>query len=392
MDSKLAPASLMNRYPFIFSNEFRYRFQRHFLFWVSWWLFQSVLYSFSAGLLGYAYFKRLPVASLEAFMYLAPHMFLAYSLMYFVTPQLLLKGKYIATVVTVLLLFIATGAIASSIGVYVLDYFRRLFLGRGYVPPPHVNELYFFLGLLAGLRGAITIGGLAAAIKLMKYWYMKEQRNLQLQKENIAAQLQLLKAQVHPHFLFNTLNNIYAHTQVSSPIASGMIIKLSELLRYMLYECNQSLVPLTKEFNMLRDYISLEQIRYGNKPDLNIDLPETSDELYIAPLLLLPFIENSFKHGASHMLEQPWISLQISINDLELKMKLLNGKNPHSSDAHGGIGIDNVKKRLELLYPQQHQLSINNEEEVFIVNLSVQLEQRKTSETALTSKNKMIHA
>jgi LytS/YehU family sensor histidine kinase len=290
------------------------------------------------------------------------------------------------------LLFIATGAIASSIGVYVLDYFRRLFLGRGYVPPPHVNELYFFLGLLAGLRGAITIGGLAAAIKLMKYWYMKEQRNLQLQKENIAAQLQLLKAQVHPHFLFNTLNNIYAHTQVSSPIASGMIIKLSELLRYMLYECNQSLVPLTKEFNMLRDYISLEQIRYGNKPDLNIDLPETSDELYIAPLLLLPFIENSFKHGASHMLEQPWISLQISINDLELKMKLLNGKNPHSSDAHGGIGIDNVKKRLELLYPQQHQLSINNEEEVFIVNLSVQLEQRKTSETALTSKNKMIHA
>ena len=94
----------------------------------------------------------------------------------------------------------------------------------------------FYLGLLAGLRGSITIGGLAAAIKLMKHWYVKQQRNLELKKENVESQLQLLKAQVHPHFLFNTLNNIYSYTQNTSPVASQLVMGLSEMLRYMLYE------------------------------------------------------------------------------------------------------------------------------------------------------------
>src|SRR4029079_6241522 len=120
------------------------------------------------------------------------------------------------------------------------------------------------LSLLAGLRGAITVGGMAAAIKLMKYWHIKEQRNLQLQKENVESQLQLLKAQVHPHFLFNTLNNIYSYTQNTSPVASKMVSGLSDLLRFMLYECNQRVVPLAKELKTIKDYISLEQIRYGN--------------------------------------------------------------------------------------------------------------------------------
>ena len=100
--------------------------------------------------------------------------------------------------------------------------------------------------MLAGLRGGITVGGIAAAIKLMKYWYVKEQRNLQLQKENAESQLQLLKAQVHPHFLFNTLNNIYSFTQNTSPVAAKMVTGLSDLLRFMLYECNQRLVPLVE--------------------------------------------------------------------------------------------------------------------------------------------------
>ncbi|MBS1567729.1 MAG: histidine kinase, partial [Bacteroidetes bacterium] len=119
--------------------------------------------------------------------------------------------------------------------------------------------------MMAGLRGGLTIAGFAATIKLMKYWYTKERKNLQLQKENAESQLQLLKAQVHPHFFFNTLNNIYSYTQNTSAVASKLVMGLSDMLRYMLYECNQPLVSLDKELKLLKDYSVLEQIRYDNR-------------------------------------------------------------------------------------------------------------------------------
>lgn len=384
----------MQRYPFIFSDESKYRLQRHLLFWACWWAFQSILYSFVAFAKPFDYTGRLQISTIEALFYLGPHLFLSYSLMYWVIPRYLLKGKYVATVMSVLLLFLATAVFSAFVGVYVLDFVRRTVLGAVYNPPAHVIRTNFSLALLAGLRGAITIGGLAAAIKLMKYWYVKEQRNLQLQKENVTSQLQVLKAQVHPHFLFNTLNNIYAHTQDTSPKASRMIAGLSDLLRYMLYECNQPLVPLGKELKMLRDYILLEQIRYGNQLDLNIDLPDHTNDLQIAPLLLLPFVENCFKHGASHMLEQPWISLHISLDGEWMKMKLLNGKPPHAALASSsGIGIHNVIKRLGLLYPGKHQLSIAEDEEVFIVNLKLQLEKTRAAATPVSiPTNEVLHA
>ncbi|PZR29633.1 MAG: two-component system sensor protein [Citrobacter freundii] len=234
--------------------------------------------------------------------------------------------------------------------------------------------------MMAGLRGGITIGGVAAAIKLMKSLYLKEQRNLQLQKENAESQLQLLKAQVHPHFLFNTLNNIYSYTQNTSPEASRLVTGLSDLLRFILYECNQPMVPLSKELKMIRDYIELEKVRYGNKLELHIDLPDEkeSGRLQIAPLLVLPLIENCFKHGTSQILEQPWISLKITLEGRQLRMKLLNGKSTQQSSSRSngssGIGIRNVEKRLALLYPGKHELIITNDEDVFIVNLKVDLE------------------
>ncbi len=328
------------------------------------------------------YFQRLPVSAVEAFIFLVPHIFLAYSLMYFVTPRFVLKAKYIQAALAAILLFLLTGVISSSISLYVMVHVRKLILGNLYVVPPHVNELHFFLGLLAGLRGAITIGGIAAAIKLMKYWYVKEQRNLQLQKENVSSQLQLLKAQVHPHFLFNTLNNIYSSTQVTSPPAAKMIMGLSQLLRYMLYECNQPTVLLSRELKMLQEYILLEKSRYGNGLDINVKMPTAETGLSIAPLLLLPFVENCFKHGTSQMLEQPWISLHITVEEDWLKMKLVNGKTEEETSSSSGIGLANVKKRLELLYPQKHELAINNEEDVFIVNLKLQLERITAPSTA----------
>ena len=365
----------MLKYPFIFSEEKKYRLQRHIIFWICWWLFQTFIYSFSPSVdLNDDYSRRLLLSSVDAFFYLFAHIFLAYSLMYYVLPRFILKEKYVRGTLVTILLLVVTAAISALTKIGILDPLGKSVLLHVGIRVPHINESIFFYALVAGLRGAITIGGFATAIKLIKYLYLKEQRNTELQKQNISSQLQLLKAQVHPHFLFNTLNNIYSHTQVASPDAPRLVAGLSDLLRYILYECNNATVPLRKELRMLQDFITLEQIRYNNQLDLSIEIPDDDADLLIAPLLLLPLVENSFKHGTSQVLDHPWVSLIISLNGSELKMKLVNGKSEYSDKTSSGIGINNVRTRLELLYPGRHELRISKTDDAFIVTLNVELE------------------
>jgi sensor histidine kinase YesM len=365
------------KYPFIFSDERKYRIRRHLAFWTFWWITQGVLYS----VIGYsgepAYLIRLANSTAESFFYMIAHITLSYAFMYFVIPRYLLKQKYWLTGVWVLICFLGAAVISTILSATIIPEVEEWFLHN----PANTNNLRIratariHLSLMAGLRGGITIGGIAASIKLMKHWYVKEQRNLQLQKENVEAQLQLLKAQVHPHFLFNTLNNIYSHTQNVAPVASQLVMGLSDMLRFMLYECNQPQVPLAKELKMIQDYISLEQIRYDDQLDVHVDLPANTDNLSIAPLLLLPLVENSFKHGTSRMLEQPWLNLQVTLEEDRMFVKLMNGKaNESANNNHKGIGILNVRKRLSLLYAGKHELMITDEEDVFIVNLWIQLD------------------
>lgn len=367
----------MQSHLFIFSNERKYRLARHFIFWLAWLVFFGFLYAASPFLSQLNYFERLPATFVEALLFMSTHIFLSYSLMYFVLPAYLLKNRYIETAVWTIVLFFVTGVISSFMSVYMIERLRILILPRTLLLRNLSLRSSLFNGLLGGLRGGITIAGLAVSIKLMKHWYLKEQRNLQLQKENAESQLQLLKAQIHPHFLFNTLNNIYAYTQKASPVASRLVMGLSEMLRYALYEGNKPLVPLVMEIRMIEEYIELEKIRYGNKLELHVAISPGAGKLIIAPLLLLPFVENCFKHGTSNMLDQPWMNLEILIKDDILIMKLLNGKSPQkaSRNSKAGIGIINVRKRLALLYPGRHDLSVTDHEEVFIVNLKIQLKQ-----------------
>jgi len=370
----------MQRYPFIFSDQIKYRFWRHFLFWSTWWVFQVILYGYTPILAGVTTAERILSSAINGTFFLIPHMFMAYTLMYLVIPKFIVKGKYVYAAVAVILICLATGFLSGMIERYILNGVREnLFQHWGQTILNRFRSNSLWLSLLAGLRGGLTIGGLAAAIKLMKHWYVKEQRNLQLQKENTESQLQLLKAQIHPHFLFNTLNNIYANTQGIAPIGSKLVMGLSDMLRYILYECNQPFVPLAKELQLIKDYVSLEKIRYGNRLEVHIDMPDETDDLEIAPLLLLPFVENCFKHGASHMIDQPWISLIVTIEKKEMKMKLVNGKAPgyQPKKSSGGIGIKNVRKRLDLLYSEKFFLDIQEEEEVYIVNLKLELQKGK---------------
>ena len=221
------------------------------------------------------------------------------------------------------------------------------------------------------------VTGFALMIKLLKRWWLKQREAEQLAKEKTKAELQLLKAQVHPHFLFNTLNNIYYFTLNASPKAPEMIKKLSGLLHYILNECNRPLVPLSKEMAMLRDYTALEKIRYGEQMDMTIEMQENDSEKLIAPLLLIPFVENSFKHGASKMITHPWVKLRTTVEKGMLHFSIVNSRPPEDEPLakKGNIGLKNVKKRLQLLYPNAHALNIVSKPESFAVYLKIQLQE-----------------
>lgn len=305
-----------------------------------------------------------------------PSFFLAYTLMYIIIPKLVLPEKYAFATLGTIVIVLSTAALSAGLSMTVIDFLRHR--NADQISQLVASEqhpafyIQFGVAMLAGLRGSLTVGGLAAAIKLMKCFYERQHAALILEKEKASAELQMLKAQLHPHFLFNTLNNIYSFTQDVSVKASDMIMQLSQLLRYILYDCNKPLVPLDKELKMINDYLALETTRYDQGLDLSVQTPKNTNHM-IAPLMLLPFIENAFKHGASQMTEGPWLSLAITVSDDWLAMKLINGKPIAKPYSIPGIGIDNALKRMEILYPGQHELIINDVEEMYIVNLSLRL-------------------
>jgi len=219
----------------------------------------------------------------------------------------------------------------------------------------------------------LTTAACFSSLSLGKQWLLKQKEFLQAQQEKITAELQLLKAQVHPHFLFNTLNNIYSFSLDLSPKTPELILKLSSLLSYMLYDCKAEEVRLEKEVEILKNYIGLEKERYGDKIEISWNVEGDISDNFISPLLMLPFLENAFKHGASEQIEKPWMGVDISVANNILKFKITNSKNEYKSHSYNGIGINNVKKRLEFLYPGKYELKINDEGDFFAVSLMVKL-------------------
>lgn len=308
--------------------------------------------------------------------YLPAQLMLVYSLLYFVIPRFILTAKYRQALLWILALVLLSSAMAGITYAALFDTIRvRFYVFRHMQFERAPMVAYIPSGFASGLRAVLNVAGFASAIKLMKYWYEKEYRNTVLQREKLDAELQSLKAQLHPHFLFNTLNNIYSITENTSLLASDMILRLSGLLRYMLYECNHPFVKLSQECKMIEDYITLEKMRY-RQLDCSVQFPPGTDHALIAPLLLLPLVENCFKHGTSQVLRQPWIKIQAELKANILVVKLINGKprSKTSTDITVGIGLNNLKKRLELLYPGKHELSILAEEDVYIVNCKIELQ------------------
>ena len=367
---------------FLFSEKRSVWLLRQLAFWAFWGFYFSITRFLSpARWLGTGRFLDFPNffdTMAEGYSWLAPQAFLVYPLIYFVLPRYLFRGRYVGAFIFSFVFLLLSVAIHIPFVLFVDGYKPMGGINYDLLNPDKDMMKSITIAYLGGLQGALAAAALAASLKMYKHFYLKDLRNQQLQKENTDAQIRILMAQIHPHFLFNTLNNIYSQAQEESPRSAKMLMELGSILRYVLDEGAKKEVPLENELQMIKDYIHLEMIRYDEKLDIHVSLPGRTDDVYIAPLLLLPFIENCFKHGTSKIIEHPWINLSIELDHLTLKMKLMNGKKRKDGEEPGrqGKGIDNVSSRLDLLYKNKHQLEIKEDDEVFIVNLRIDLNRR----------------
>ncbi len=221
------------------------------------------------------------------------------------------------------------------------------------------------------------VAGASSIVKIVADWARQIRERQELENRTMQSELRFLKSQVNPHFLFNTLNNLYALTLKKSDDAPEIVIKLSEMMRYMLYDCNEKQVPLGKEISYIQNYLDLERLRQSKGADIRFEVEGEVSDQQIAPLMFIPFLENSFKHGLTNTLSAGFVHIRLSVFGHRISFFIENTK-PDTKPVQdrkrsGGIGLVNVRRRLQLLYPGKYDLSIKDNPNTYSVMLEMDL-------------------
>jgi len=219
-------------------------------------------------------------------------------------------------------------------------------------------------------------------IRFALEWFEFESKKKAVENEKLTAELNFLKAQINPHFLFNTLNNLYYLAYTQSPNTTEVISKLSQMMRYMIYDSNHPKVPLTKEIEYMQNYISLERLRLNDQVPIHLEIKGNPDGVQITPLIFITFLENAFKHGVSNSQPHSWVNIFIDVQGTECFYRVQNSKIARADKTTGeksGIGLQNVKRRLDLSYPGQYRLEVTENEKEYIVQLDLTLSEHELS-------------
>ncbi|MCE7991947.1 MAG: histidine kinase [Roseivirga sp.] len=267
------------------------------------------------------------------------------------------------------ILFLIGFAVAIVIHRLMVVY---IVLPYAYSSIPEVQELFSLERVASAMVDIATAAGIAAMLVFYARNKAAKEREARLEKEKVVAELQFLKNQTNPHFLFNTLNNLYALARKQSEKTPQAILQLSKFMRFVLYDTNQPTISLQEEIQMIENYISLERLRFGERIKVNFEAAQGLTAYQISPLILLPLVENAFKHGASEMEENGFINIRLAIENGSLHFSVENSFNPVSTEANGGIGLSNLKRQLDLQYPG-HELSSSSKDDVYSAVLNLNL-------------------
>lgn len=330
------------------------RLSLHVLYWFFYVLFFGSIYG--------KYGNDYQWYFLESLCMLPFVMLATYITIYAILPYYLRKRKLAVSILAVIFVLII-----STLG-------ERIFLRK-------LNSLPITLDTLLSLSYVYLlletnfIVATAVVIKIVKKWFDQQQEKHEMEKRNLKTELNLLKAQLHPHFLFNTMNNLYALSIEKSSKTSEGIARISNLLRSVLYECNDSEITLEKEIKLIENYIDLERMRYGSRLNIEFQVSGELENRKIAPMLLFTFVENCFKHGSSKDPENPKIKINLKVSGNEIVFFAENSKPKVPENVvegkQGGIGLNNVKKRLEILYRENYDLKLQDKKDSFVVCLTI---------------------
>lgn len=335
------------------------RISVHVFFWVCAWFFFIFYYKRYSEVNSYTLFAS--VINLLA------AIATVYTFNYHLIPKILLKNewkKFIAyAFVAIVLFFYIELLLTLFLVVKLLDDEQRLF-------PEMIDVVMLFFNMF-------FVVFIAIAIKFYKRWSEKDYLEQKVQKEKVEVELQMLKTQINPHFLFNTLNSIYVLAMKKSDQTADTVMKLSDMLDYILYKIDAPVIPVSTEIQIIENYIELEKIRFTNRVNLNFTYDFKSKDIQIPPMLIIPFIENAFKHGVAKSMEKSWIKISINETGQELDIAVSNSKSQTPAKSKtGGIGLVNVKKRLDILFRDSYKLDISEKNNSYDVFLSIPIKQQ----------------
>jgi len=334
--------------------QIKYKIIIHLVFW---------LYIFNQAAFPYFLNKEVPYLVPDLIIHMLTGM-LSFYVFYFSFKYLfLLKNKFLSVLIG---LTLAGLVLACRLG---MEYpFWKYIVHYDMTKMP-VNRDWVF----NDIRLIIIFFIYSLLIRLAINWYENQKLQADFINQKQISELALLRSQVNPHFFFNTLNNIYSLVYQKSDDAPEAVMKLSSIMRYMLYDATTDKVLLEKEIEYLKSFIELEKLRLRNKDFVSLTINGSSEGLTIAPMILIPFVENAFKH-ASRIVAAPGIMVSLDISSLEIIFEVKNfiRKNQHAhTDQQGGLGLINIRRRLELLYPRKYSLEIKQDEDLFIIRLII---------------------
>ena len=288
-----------------------------------------------------------------------------YFVVYVLIPNFLLRGKYFSFGGSLAL----SSALASLLKLYIgKNVYYALFIPAAL----HPKDWYTADCLLINSLWIMGPTVLFALSKYYKNWIRSQDISNEAERKRLATELQVLKGKLNPHFLFNTLNNLYSLALSKSSKTAVVIARMSEMYHYIIYECNATEVPVSKEIKLIENYIELEQIRYSDRLKVKFEKEVDNMNHQIPPMLLYSFVENCFRHGSSKDPDMPWIRISLRVKNDCLTFDALNNiPDSGKRDIMEGVGLQNAKRRLELIYPQNHRLTIRKENSEFHVRLEI---------------------
>ena len=285
---------------------------------------------------------------------------------YVLMPRLLFARKYAFYILALIGIFSLCPLIVG-----IADYIYMLNFED---TPKDKLHIITYGSWILGIITFLYTAGLATGIKFVKDTLVNQQLQKEREQHYLETELKFLRTQIQPHFFFNTLNNIYSLTLKKSDQAPEIILKLSDLMSYMLYESTAPLVPLSKEIDYLRNYLDVEQLRFGNRLTISFTIEGLTAGIQIPPMILILFLENSFKHGVKNNISDIALTIRLRVEADYLVFHVENPVTEEEKDPHAkGIGLKNVRRRLELLYGDRHTLDIREEGKRFIVTLKMPL-------------------